>query len=68
MYFLECACQIQIDAMAGGMQNVQQMSAEAAATAVSQFKQFKKDAHPSSFKNWDAQLRLLDRKGIRYKD
>lgn len=68
MYFLECACQIQIDAMAGGMQNVQRMSAEAAATTVSQFKQFKKDAHPSSFKNWDAQLRLLDRKGIRYKD
>src|SRR4051812_21721911 len=32
MYFLECACQIQIDAMAGGMQNVLEMSSKAVET------------------------------------
>ena len=37
MYFLDCACQIQIDALAGGIDNVQQMSRHAAATAAEQF-------------------------------
>ncbi|TMH27535.1 MAG: class II aldolase/adducin family protein, partial [Betaproteobacteria bacterium] len=30
MYYLDCACQIQVDALAGGMHNVQLMSQEAA--------------------------------------
>ena len=33
MYYLDCACQIQIDAMAAGLENVQLMSDSAAATA-----------------------------------
>ena len=33
MYYLDAACQIQIDACAGGMHNVQLMSDEAAKTA-----------------------------------
>ena len=37
MYYLDCACQIQIDAMAGGLHNVQLMSKEAADTAAQQF-------------------------------
>ena len=32
MYYLDCACQIQIDACAAGMDNVQLMSPQAAAT------------------------------------
>src|SRR2546426_8878430 len=36
MYYLDCACQIQIDAMAGGLHNVQLMSQEAADTAAQQ--------------------------------
>ena len=30
MYYLDCACQIQIDALAGGLENVQLMSEQAA--------------------------------------
>src|SRR5688572_26174989 len=38
MYYLDAACQIQIDAMAGGLHNVQIMSEQAAQTATTQFK------------------------------
>ena len=37
MYYLDCACQIQIDAMHGGLHNVQLMSEQAAKTATEQF-------------------------------
>jgi hypothetical protein len=37
MYYLDCACQIRMDAMAGGMENVLLMSRQAAATADEQF-------------------------------
>src|SRR5689334_7720576 len=37
MYYLDCACQIQIDACAGGLHNVQLMSDQAAGTADEQF-------------------------------
>lgn len=36
MYYLDCACQIQVDALAGGMDNVLQMSRQAADTAARQ--------------------------------
>jgi len=53
MYYLDCACQIQIDAMAGGLHNVQLMSQAAADTAAQQ-------------KDWPALLRMLERRGIKY--
>ena len=63
MYSLDCACQIQIDAMAGGLDNVLQMSKSAAATAT---EQFERPDRPSTHKDWPALLRLLERRKIDY--
>ena len=63
MYFLDCACQIQIDAMSGGQDNVLLMSQSAADTAS---QQFNRTDRPSNHKDWPALLRLLDRRGINY--
>ena len=60
MYFLDCACQIQIDAMAGGMPNVLEMSESAASTATDQFD---RPDRPSVHKDWPALLRMLERRG-----
>jgi ribulose-5-phosphate 4-epimerase/fuculose-1-phosphate aldolase len=65
MYYLDAACQIQVDACAGGMQNVHLMSEQAAKTASTQFK---REGRPAEHKDWPALLRMLDRKGIRYAD
>lgn len=65
MYYLDCACQIQIDALAGGMDNVIQMSRQAAATAA---EQFSRPNRPSHKKDWPALLRMLERRGINYRD
>ena len=63
MYYLDCACQIQIDAMAGGADNVLEMSAGAAATAS---EQFDRPDRPAAHKDWPALLRMLERRGIDY--
>jgi ribulose-5-phosphate 4-epimerase/fuculose-1-phosphate aldolase len=63
MYYLDCACQIQVDAMAGGLENVQPMSQGAADTAT---EQFERGDRPSTHKDWPALLRLLERRGIDY--
>lgn len=63
MYYLDCACQIQVDAMAGGMDNVLLMSEQAARTAS---EQFNRPNRPSEEKDWPALLRLLERRGINY--
>jgi ribulose-5-phosphate 4-epimerase/fuculose-1-phosphate aldolase len=63
MYYLDCACQIQIDAMAAGLDNVQLMSRSAADTAT---EQFHRPDRPSNHKDWPALLRLLERRGIDY--
>jgi len=63
MYYLDAACQIQIDALAGGLHNVQIMSDEAAKTAYSQFH---RPNRPADHKDWPALLRMLERKGIKY--
>ena len=64
MYYLDCACQIQIDAMSGGLENVVQMSKSAVATAT---EQFERPDRPSTHKDWPALLRLLERRGIDYR-
>jgi ribulose-5-phosphate 4-epimerase/fuculose-1-phosphate aldolase len=64
MYYLDCACQIQIDALSGGMDNVLQMSKEAGDTA---HEQFNRPDRSASLKDWPALLRLLERKGIDYR-
>ena len=63
MYYLDSACQIQIDACAGGLENVLLMT-EAAAKNTAQ--QFSRDERPGTRKDWPALLRLLDRRGIKY--
>jgi ribulose-5-phosphate 4-epimerase/fuculose-1-phosphate aldolase len=65
MYYLDTACQIQVDACAGGMHNVHLMSEQAAKAAATQFK---REGRPAHHKDWPALLRMLDRKGIRYAD
>jgi ribulose-5-phosphate 4-epimerase/fuculose-1-phosphate aldolase len=65
MYYLDCACQIQVDALAGGMENAALMSEQAARTAAAQFERADR---PSVYKDWPALLRLLDRKGVDYRD
>ncbi len=63
MYYLDCACQIQIDALAGGRADVQLISE---ATAQKGFEQFGSPGGAELEKEWSALLRLLDRKGIPY--
>ena len=63
MYYLDCACQIQIDACSGGMENVLKMSEHAAKTAAAQFN---RPDRPALTKSWPALLRLLDRRNIQY--
>ena len=63
MYYLDCACQIQVDALAGGMDNVIQMSQKAGDLAA---QQFNRPNRPSNHKDWPALLRLLERKGSNY--
>ncbi|MDH4095430.1 MAG: class II aldolase/adducin family protein [Betaproteobacteria bacterium] len=63
MYYLDCACQIQIDAMAAGLDNVQLMSRSAADTAT---EQFQRPDRPAAHKDWPALLRMLERRGIDY--
>src|SRR3954468_12708237 len=65
MYYFDCACQIQVDAMSAGMENVVQMSRSAAQTA---FEQFNRPNRPALSKTWPALLRMLDRRGISYRD
>ena len=63
MYYLDCACQIQVDAMAGGLQNVQLMSDSAAKQST---ESLKRPMRPSTHKDWPALLRMLERRGINY--
>jgi ribulose-5-phosphate 4-epimerase/fuculose-1-phosphate aldolase len=65
MYYLDCACQIQVDAMAAGMDNVLRMSDHAAKTAAAQFN---RPNRPALTKSWPALLRLLDRRNISFRD
>jgi ribulose-5-phosphate 4-epimerase/fuculose-1-phosphate aldolase len=65
MYYLDAACQIQVDACAGGMHNVQLMSDDAATKS---YERLSMADHPREQRDWPALLRLLDRKNIPYKD
>jgi ribulose-5-phosphate 4-epimerase/fuculose-1-phosphate aldolase len=63
MYYLDCACQIQVDACAAGLHNVQLMSEAAAKISA---EQFNRPNRPSGHKDWPALLRMLERRGVRY--
>jgi ribulose-5-phosphate 4-epimerase/fuculose-1-phosphate aldolase len=63
MYYLDCACQIQVDACAAGMHNVHLMPEAAARTSS---EQFNRTSRPATHKDWPALLRMLERRGVRY--
>ena len=65
MYYLDAACQIQVDACAGGLHNVQLMTDEAARKS---YERLSMTDHPREQRDWPALLRLLDRKKIAYRD
>ena len=63
MYFLECSCQIQIDALAGGADTVTLIGAGTVEKGRQQFNR----PRTGGAKQWPALLRLLDRRGSDYK-
>jgi ribulose-5-phosphate 4-epimerase/fuculose-1-phosphate aldolase len=65
MYYLDCACQIQVDALAGGIDNALLMTESAARSAAAAFE---RPDRPSQVKDWPALVRMLDRKGINYRN
>lgn len=65
MYYLDCACQIQIDALAGGRVEVGLVSDEIAAKV---YQQFEGPCGSDAERDWPALLRWLDRKGIDYRN
>ncbi len=60
MYYLDCACQIQIDALAAGRVEVGAISEE---TARGGYRQFEGPGGAEIDKEWAALLRLLERRG-----
>jgi len=64
MYYLDCSCQIQVDALAGGRVDVGLISEQ---TAQKGFQQLERPERPSLDREWPALLRLLERKGIDYR-
>jgi len=65
MYYLDTACQIQVDACAGGLHNVQLVSDEAAKKS---YDRLSMADHPREQRDWPALLRMLDRKNISYRN
>jgi len=63
MYYLDAACQIQVDACAGGRENVRLMTEAARENSI---RQFRRADRPGARKDWPALLRLLERRGVRY--
>lgn len=63
MYYLDTACQIQIDALAGGRVEVSQIGE---AVAQKGHEQFKGPGGAEIDRSWTALLHMLERKGIRY--
>jgi len=64
MYYLDAACQIQVDACAGGLHNVQLMSDDAAKKS---YDRLSMDDHPRAHRDWPALLRMLDRRKVDYR-
>jgi ribulose-5-phosphate 4-epimerase/fuculose-1-phosphate aldolase len=64
MYYLDTACQIQVDAQAGGRVDVGLIDED---TARKGYAQFQGPGGAEVNKAWDALLRMLDRKGVNYR-
>lgn len=64
MYYLDTACQIQIDALAGGRVDARRIDDGVARKG---FEQFKGPGGAEVDKAWTALLRMLDRQGVAYR-
>jgi ribulose-5-phosphate 4-epimerase/fuculose-1-phosphate aldolase len=64
MYYLDTACQIQVDAIAGGKNELRMIGTE---TANKGYLQFQDEGGAEIARVWVAMLRMLDRKGIAYR-
>lgn len=64
MYYLDAACQIQVDALAGGRVEVGLIEEK---TALKGFEQFNGPGGSEVARSWAASLRMLDRKGVNYR-
>lgn len=62
MYFLECSCQIQIDALSGGQDTVTLIGAGTVEKGREQFNR----PRTNGAKHWPALLRMLERRGSNY--
>jgi len=65
MYYLDCACQIQVDALASGHADVNLLGEQ---TAQKGFLQFQGVGGSNLDKEWPALLRMLDRRGVNYRN
>lgn len=65
MYYLDCACQIQIDAQAGGRAELDVIPEQVAQKG---YYQFQNPGGSEVDKEWPALLRMLDRKGIAFRN
>jgi ribulose-5-phosphate 4-epimerase/fuculose-1-phosphate aldolase len=65
MYYLDTACQIQVDAIAGGKAELQLIGEQ---TAGKGYLQFQNEGGAEIDRCWKALLRMLDRKGIDYRN
>jgi len=65
MYYLDCACQIQIDAQAAGGAGLEIIPEPVARKG---YVQFQRPGGSELDKEWPALLRMLDRKGIAYRN
>jgi ribulose-5-phosphate 4-epimerase/fuculose-1-phosphate aldolase len=64
MYYLDTACQIQVDAIAAGEAQLQMIGEQ---TANKGYLQFQNEGGAEIDRCWQAMLRMLDRKGISYR-
>jgi len=64
MYYLDTACQIQIDAIAAGMSELKMIGKDVADKG---HLQFQDEGDVEISKSWNAMLRMLDRKGVTYR-
>lgn len=65
MYYLDAACQIQVDAIAGGRVDVREISDDVARKG---FEQFKGAGGAEVVKSWNALVRMLDRQGVSFRE
>ena len=63
MYYLECACQIQVDSLSAGREGVTLMTPDVIEKGRQQFNRPNRE---SANKHWPALLRMLDRRGSTY--